>query len=155
MQWPIGSRFHSCRPANPVYHRTIGFRALATQAGQLAAAVGATTIAGEAEDRNTVAALLYYLRDQPTQILARPAPHVPKFDTTRPLTKNARQPIVFVTECASAQRLGAYYATVEKIGEIRPATGPTTSRDYTVFSLSDPRDEITALPPCPLTRASG
>jgi hypothetical protein len=52
-----------------------------------------------------VAALLYYMRDQPLQILAWPSPDVPTFDMTRPLTKEARQPIVFLTECESARRL--------------------------------------------------
>jgi len=129
-----------------VYHRTLGFRALAKEANQFVGATGAPTIAGE--DRKTVAALLYYMREQPLQILAWPSPDVPTFDMTRPLTNEARQPIVFLTECASARRLANYYANVDKIGEIRPATGPTSSRYYTVFRLSGPRGEFTALPPC-------
>jgi hypothetical protein len=92
--------------------------------------------------------LLYYLRGQPVQILAWPSPDVPTFDTTRALTKDARQPIIFVSECPFAKRLKAYYASVEKIGEIRPATGPTTWRNYSVFTLSGPRGELNALPFC-------
>jgi hypothetical protein len=61
-----------------------------------------------------VAALLYYMRDQPLKILAWPSPDVPTFDMTRPLTKEARQPIVFLTECESAKRLAVHYANVEK-----------------------------------------
>jgi hypothetical protein len=93
-----------------------------------------------------VAALLYYMRDQPLQILAWPSPDVPTFDMTRPLTKEARQPIVFLTECESARRLAVHYANVEKIGEIHPARGPTSSRHYTVFRLSGPKGEFAALP---------
>jgi hypothetical protein len=35
---------------------------------------------------------------------------------------------------------------VEKIGEIHPARGPTSSRHYTVFRLSGPKGEFAALP---------
>jgi len=80
-----------------VYQRTLGFRAFANQVGHFVTLVGAKTIAGE--DRRTVAALLYYLRDQPTQILAWPSSDVPTFDMTRPLTKSAQELIIFVTEC--------------------------------------------------------
>jgi 4-amino-4-deoxy-L-arabinose transferase-like glycosyltransferase len=127
-----------------VYQRTLGFRALSNEASQFVEATGAPTIAGE--DRKTVAALLYYMREQPLQILASPSPDVPTFDMTRPLTKEARQPIVFLTECASAKRLAVHYANVEKIGEIHPPTGPTSSRNYTVFRLSGPKGEFTATP---------
>jgi 4-amino-4-deoxy-L-arabinose transferase-like glycosyltransferase len=129
-----------------VYHRTLGFRELANQAGQLVTAADANTIVGE--DRGTVAALLYYLRDRPVQILAWPSPLIPMFDMTRPLTTDARQPTIFVTECPSARRLAAHYAMVDQLGEIRSVTGPTTSRNYTVFRLGAPMGEITALPPC-------
>jgi len=127
-----------------VYQRTLGLRDLATQTGRFAA--GAKAIAGE--DRLTVAALLYYLRNQPTQILAWPAPDIPTFDADRPLTESAPQPIIFVTECPVSKRLAIYYTTVEKIGEIRSSTGPTSSRYYTVFSLSGARGEIMPLPAC-------
>ena len=129
-----------------VYHRTLGFRDLAHQAGQFVTTAGANTIVGE--DRNTVAALLYYLRDRPVQIVSWPSPDVRTFDMTRPLTKDAQPPLIFVTECPSAHRLAAYYAGVEKLGEIRSATGPTSSRSHTVFRLSGPRGEFTALPSC-------
>jgi hypothetical protein len=129
-----------------VYHRTLGFRDLARQAGQLVTTEGANTIVGE--DRNTVAALLYYLRDRPVQIVSWPSPDVRTFDMTRPLTKDAQPPLMFVTECPSAHRPAAYYTNVEKIGEIRSSTGPASSRNHTVFRLSGPRGEFTALPSC-------
>jgi hypothetical protein len=129
-----------------VYHRTLGFRDLAHQTGHFVTTAGANTIVGE--DRNTVAALLYYLRDRPVQIVSWPSPDVRTFDMTRPLTKDAQPPLIFVTECPSAHRLAAYYASVEKLGEIRSATGPASSRSHTVFRLSGPRGEFTALPSC-------
>jgi 4-amino-4-deoxy-L-arabinose transferase-like glycosyltransferase len=129
-----------------IYNRSLGFRALADQAGRFATLVGAKTIVGE--DRRALAALLYYLRNAPQQILAWPSPGVPTFDMTRPLTESAQQPIIFVTECPFLKRLSIHYAAVEKIGEIRPPTGPTSSRYYVVFNLSGPRGELTPLPKC-------
>ena len=41
-----------------IYHRTLGFRELATKVGPFVTAVGANTVAGEGDDRRTVAALL-------------------------------------------------------------------------------------------------
>jgi 4-amino-4-deoxy-L-arabinose transferase-like glycosyltransferase len=127
-----------------VYQRTLGLRDLAAQTARLAAS--AKVIAGE--ERRTVSALLYYLRDGPAQILAWPAPDIPTFDADRPLTKSAPQPIFFVSECSLSKRLADFYTTVDKIGEIRSPTGPTSSRHYTVFALSGARGEITPLPPC-------
>jgi 4-amino-4-deoxy-L-arabinose transferase-like glycosyltransferase len=129
-----------------IYQRTLGFRTLADQAGRFATLVGAKTIVGE--DRRTVAALLYYLRNAPQPILAWPSPDVPMFDMTRPLTESAQQPIILVTECPFLKRLSVYYATFEKIGEIRPPTGPTSSRYYAIFSLSGAKGAITPLPKC-------
>jgi hypothetical protein len=62
--------------------------------------------------------------------------------------KDAQPPLMFVTECPSAHRPAAYYTNVEKIGEIRSSTGPASSRNHTVFRLSGPRGEFTALPSC-------
>jgi hypothetical protein len=102
-----------------VYHRTLGFRDLARQAGQLVTTEGANTIVGE--DRNTVAALLYYLRDRPVQIVSWPSPDVRTFDMTRPLTKDAQPPL---------RRNSLVYRTCLK------------PKPYC------PRGEFTALPPC-------
>jgi Dolichyl-phosphate-mannose-protein mannosyltransferase len=129
-----------------VYQRTLGFRDLAGQASHFANTVGGKTIAGE--ERRTVAALLYYLRDQPLEILAWSAPEIPMFDLTRPLTESARQPIVFVAECPFPNRLAAHYATAEKIGEIRAPTGPTSRRYYAVFYLAGAKGPLTPLSKC-------
>ena len=129
-----------------VYQRTLGFRDLADQASHFANTVRGKTIAGE--ERRTVAALLYYLRDQPMEVLAWPAPEVPMFDITRPLTEASRQPIVFVTECPFQKRLAAHFATAEKIGEIHARTGPTSRRYYAVFYLAGAKGQLTPLPKC-------
>jgi 4-amino-4-deoxy-L-arabinose transferase-like glycosyltransferase len=133
-------------PKSNIYNRTLGFRVLADRAGEYATAAGAKTIVGE--ERRTVAALLYYLRGAPQQILAWPSPDVPLFDMTRPLTESAQQPVMLVTECPFAKRLLAHYATVQKIGEIRAPTGPTSSRYHAVFRLSRPKGMPAQLPKC-------
>src|ERR1700688_2630007 len=61
-----------------IYNRTLGLRALADEVGRFAAQVGANTIVGE--DRRAVAALLYYQRNAPQQILAWPSSTSPSFD---------------------------------------------------------------------------
>jgi Dolichyl-phosphate-mannose-protein mannosyltransferase len=119
-----------------VYQRTFGFRALANKASQFVAATGAPTIAGE--DRKTVAALLYYMRDQRLQILAWPSPDVPTFDMTRPLKKEARHPIVFLTECASARRLDSLCKRRENR---RNSSTYRTDFKQTLHSLSTERPE--------------
>jgi len=129
-----------------IYNRTLGFRFFADRVDRIATRVGANTIAGE--DRRAVAALLYYLRDAPQQILAWPSPDVPMFDMTRPLTESAREPIILVTECPFAKRLLDHYANVDKIDEIHSPTGPTSSRYYAVFSLSGAKGGLSPLPKC-------
>ena len=94
-----------------IYQRTLGFRALADEAGRFATLASAKTIVGE--DRRTVAALLYYLRNGPQQILAWPS-DLPTFDLTRPLTKSAEQPIILITECPFSQRLSLHYTKNRK-----------------------------------------
>jgi hypothetical protein len=129
-----------------VYQRTLGFRDLASQALHYANMIEAKTIAGE--ERRTVAALLYYLRDRPIRIVAWPTRDAPMFDMTRPLTESAEQPILFISECPFPARLAAHYATVTKIGDILTRTGPTSRRYHAVFKLTGARGELAPLPEC-------
>ena len=129
-----------------IYNRTLGFKAFADQVGRFARQIEAKTIAGE--ERRTVAALLYYLRDAPQQIVAWPSPDVPLFDMTRPLTDTAQRPVMLVTECPFPKRLLAHYETAEKIGEIQASTGPTSFRRHTVFSLTNSKGNPAPLPKC-------
>jgi hypothetical protein len=50
--------------------------------------------------------------------------------------------------CPFPKRLAVHYATVEKIGEIHPPTGPNSSRYYAIFSLIGAWGEPTSLPKC-------
>jgi len=129
-----------------IYSRTLGNRALADEVGRFAERVGANTIVGE--DRRTVAALLYYRRNAPEQILAWPSAGIPKFDMTRPLTESARQPILLVTGCPFPKRLAAHYTMVEPLGAIQVSTGPTSSRYHAFFKLVGVKGPLTALTRC-------
>ncbi len=143
MQRPIGSRCHFCRLARLMFTTVL----LDSEISH-AKPASLSQLRAQIRLSATVAALLYYLRDRPVQIVSWPSPDVRTFDTTRPLTKDAQPPLMFVTECPSAHRPAAYYTNVERIGEIRSSTGPASSRNHTVFHLSGPRGEFTALPSC-------
>ncbi len=130
-----------------IYRRTLGSRELGHQAARLAAQVNAKAIVGDG--RHTVATLLYYARHAPQPVLAWPLPPpASQFDMTRPLTETTPQPILFVSECPSPRRLTVHYAEVEKLGDIRAPTGPTSARSYTMFRLEGLRSPPSALRPC-------
>lgn len=128
------------------YHRTLGWRALAEIAGQLAQKTGARTLAGE--DRYGVAALAYYRRDQPEQILQWPSSGPAQFDLTRGLTATAAEPILMITYCTHPERLERFYTNVVPLGRIDTPTGPTSKRSFAAFELSGPREPIGPLAPC-------
>ena len=75
-----------------VYRRTLGWRTLGAEAGRLARQIGARAIVGD--QRDDVASLLYYWRDQPEQVLAWPAGPVPthQFELTKALSDPAPLP---------------------------------------------------------------
>ena len=131
-----------------LYSRTLGWHALADEAGQFARRVGARTII--AERRRDVAALLYYRRQQPEKIVTWRHSHVPldHFEMSRPLDETSPQPLILITECASNARLSTDFATVEPLGSFSVKTGPTSVRTYFAFKLDDRRGPIGALGPC-------
>ncbi len=129
-----------------LYRRTLGWRAFAEGAGQLARKIGAATIAGD--ERNQLGALYYYLRDEPVKILAWPSDASVNFDLTRPLTETAAEPILLVSVCPAPARHLARYAAVEPLGSFTAASGPTSSRTYFAYKLAQPRGPIGPLPAC-------
>jgi 4-amino-4-deoxy-L-arabinose transferase-like glycosyltransferase len=130
------------------YRRTLGWRDLGEQAGRLARQAGARAIVGD--QRDTVASLLYYWRDQPEPVQAWPLFARPEhqFDLTRALSDTTPRPILFVSYCGSSERLAQYFATVEPLDPLRTRTGPTTGRLYHAFRLDRPRRPIGPLGPC-------
>jgi len=125
-----------------LYHATLGWRAFATQSGQLARRIGARSIVGDVHFE--IASLLYYWRDQPEQILSWAEYPTPdnNFDVTRPFSAAAPQPILYVTACLNVMPLSDYFGSVEPLGEIIAPSGPTTTRYFRVYKLSGPRGPI-------------
>jgi len=130
------------------YRRTLGWQSLGEQAGQLARRVGARAIVGD--QRDGVASLLYYWRDQPEPVLAwaagTTAAH--QFELTRGLSDMTPLPILFVSHCSNADRLAAQFAKVEALGTFNTPTGPSSARSYSAFKLDAPRGSIRPLGPC-------
>jgi 4-amino-4-deoxy-L-arabinose transferase-like glycosyltransferase len=132
-----------------VYARTMGWRSLGDEVEKHARAAGARSIA--AEQRDTVASLLYYQRDSGRNVLSWPTSEVANhhFDLTRRLTAAAADPVLFVSPCKATERLARQYRNVEPLGPVQARSGPTTSRDYYIFRLSGPLAEIGPLSSCP------
>jgi 4-amino-4-deoxy-L-arabinose transferase-like glycosyltransferase len=130
------------------YRRTLGWRALGEQAGQLARQVGARSIVGD--QRDEVASLIYYWRDQPEPVFAWPTTGTPtdQFELTRALSDAAPRPILYITHCGDVTRLAAQFTQVEGLGRFETPTGPTSGRPYQAFKLDGPRGTIGPLGPC-------
>jgi 4-amino-4-deoxy-L-arabinose transferase-like glycosyltransferase len=128
---------------NP-YVRTLGWKSYAQTVGALARKLAIPSIA--ADTRGDIAALLYYWRDQPEQILAWPSSDLPNFDLTIGLTAAAREPVLFVSECPFLPRLEMFYAKVTRLGAFYPQDAVV--RPFNAFRLENPRGPIGALMPC-------
>ena len=102
------------------------------------------------DQRDDLASLIYYWRDQPERVLAWPSGNVAthQFEMTRALTGAAPLPILFVSRCDTVQRLSAQFAKVEVLPPLVMATGPTSSRVYYVFKLDSLRGPLRPLGPC-------
>jgi 4-amino-4-deoxy-L-arabinose transferase-like glycosyltransferase len=128
---------------NP-YYATLGWKAYARTAGELARKFSIQTIASD--ERSDVASLLYYWRDQPEQILAWPTADLASFASTHALTPDAPQPILFVTTCPVVERIAKFYATVTPLGVFVPHD--PIARAFHAFRLEDPRGPIGPLESC-------
>jgi 4-amino-4-deoxy-L-arabinose transferase-like glycosyltransferase len=136
-----------------LYQRTLGWRPLGAQAAQLARAAGTPTVA--AEGRGEVAALIYYLRNEPLTALSWSASAVPQhhFELTRALGNSAAEPVLFISFCPHPARLRRYYADVALLASITVDTGPSSTRRYHAFKLDKRRRDIGPLGPCTETAA--
>jgi len=128
------------------YHRTLGWRTLGDMAGRLAQKTGARTLSGE--DRNVVAALAYYWRDRPQQIVQWPSAGPAQFDLTRAMTAGTAEPILMITDCPYPERLARFYDNVVPLGRIDTPTGPTSQRSFFAFELSERSAPLAALASC-------
>jgi len=128
------------------FARTLGWRevAEATRAELArAAADGKPFAAVLSDDRAMTAELLYYLRDEPTPILAWRvgAPH-DHFEMTRPFTASTPAPVLLVR--AGEEEAGpaaASFASVEKIADRVLPAGSNAQRRVSFFALAGYKGE--------------
>jgi 4-amino-4-deoxy-L-arabinose transferase-like glycosyltransferase len=134
-----------------LYQRTLGWRPLGRQAAQLARTAGTPVVA--AEGRGEVAALIYYLRDEPLKALAWPVSEAPQhhFELTRALDNSAAEPVLLITPCPYSARLERYYADVTRLTPIIVSAGPSTKRGYHTYKLDKRRRDIGPPGPCTAT----
>jgi len=122
------------------FARTLGWHDLAqaTQA-ELAKAreAGHPFAAVLSEDRATMAELLYYMRGEPTPVLAwrRGAPH-DHFELTRPVTPATVGPILLVKEGADPSPAAAAFTSATKIADLDLPAGDNARRRVTFYALS-------------------
>jgi 4-amino-4-deoxy-L-arabinose transferase-like glycosyltransferase len=122
------------------FARTLGWRELgeATRAELAKAAAGGKPFTAVlSDDRSLTAELLYYMRDEPTPVLAWRvgAPH-DHFELTRPFTGATPSPVLLVTEGKASGSIGDNFTTVEKVGERTLPAGKNASRHVTFYSLA-------------------
>jgi 4-amino-4-deoxy-L-arabinose transferase-like glycosyltransferase len=131
-----------------IYQRTLGWRTLGDEVARLARANGTPTVA--AEDRAAIAALTYYLRNEPLSVAAwaRSTTAGSQFDLTQALNNSAKEPVLLISGCPSAERLAPFYANVKQLPNLTIRPGPRTERKYAVFTLADRQQPIAPLGPC-------
>lgn len=131
-----------------LYQRTLGWRRLGEETTRLAESIRAGAVA--AETRDAVAAITYYGRESSRPVFVWPISASPKnhYELTRRLSADAPEPILFVTHCSTSDRLAAAYASVQPLGALTVASGPTTQRRYFVFSLADRQGPLGPLARC-------
>ncbi len=123
------------------YARTLGWRALAqaTQA-QLAKARTAGKPYGAVltDDRALTAELLYYMRGEPTPVVAWRAGAKPHdhYELTRPYTGRHADPVLLVSIKPDADHIPAAFTATEKIATQTLAAGLNASRAVTFYALS-------------------
>ncbi len=122
------------------FARTLGWHDLAkaTRAELArAAAAGKPYAAVLSDDRSVTAELLYYMRDEPTPILAwRPgAPH-DHFELTRPFTAATPSPVLLVRADDGVPPAIESFASVEKVADRMLPAGDNEQRHVTFYSLA-------------------
>jgi len=131
-----------------IYHRSLGWRTLGDDVKRLARETSAQSVA--AEGRAELAALTYYLRNEPLSVVSwgRSTKAGSQFDLTQPLTDTTREPVLLFTGCRSVPRVQRYYSNVTTLPDLRVPTGPRSSRNYAVFKMSSRQQPIGPLGRC-------
>jgi hypothetical protein len=120
-----------------VYHRTMGWKAMAQMVGERAQESGAQSVVADRGD--VVPELLYYLRRDNVSVWSYSASGpLNQFDLDRPWTPSAPQPVLFVGDHPLPGNLASAYPAVEVLNPVQAPTGPRSTRDFLVFNLSAP-----------------
>jgi 4-amino-4-deoxy-L-arabinose transferase-like glycosyltransferase len=103
-----------------------------------ARAAGRPYAAVVADTREAMAELLYYMRGEPTPVLAwrrggRPRDH---FELVRPYTPAAGDPVLLVRVDKGPSAIPGEFERAAKIGERQLPAGPQTKRQVTFYALS-------------------
>ena len=122
------------------FARTLGWREVAEATRDelaKAAAAGKPFAAVLSDDRALTAELLYYMRDEPTPVLAwsRGAPH-DHFEMTRPYTASTPSPVLLVRADEGAGSAASSFTTVEKVAERRLPAGKNAERRVNFYALA-------------------
>ena len=131
-----------------IYRRTMAGRSLGEAVGDLARRFETPTVV--AEEHYELSLLLYYMRNERRQAFLWPSGAAPEsyYDVAYVLPNAAPRPILFMSQCPAAARLGQYYERVEPLGRFDPRTGPTSARFYFAFRLDGPRGPVGPLAAC-------
>ncbi len=122
------------------FARTLGWSdvAEATRAELArAAAAGKPYAAVLADDRAVTAELLYYMRNEPTPILAwrAGAPH-DHFELTRPFTSATPSPVLLVRTDDGEGQVVKSFTSVDKVADKMLPAGENAQRHVTFYSLA-------------------
>lgn len=122
------------------FARTLGWHELAeaTQAELAKAqAAGRPFAAVLSDDRSVTAELLYYMRGEPTPVLAwrQGAPH-DHFELTRPFTAATTGPVLLVKQGSEPGSAAEAFATADKIADRDLPAGENARRRVTFYALS-------------------
>ena len=122
------------------FARTLGWREVAEATRDelaKARADGRPFAAVLTDDRAVTSELLYYMRGEPTPVLAwrRGAPH-DHFELTRPFTAATTGPVLLVTLGADHEGPRAAFATSQRVGTRRLPAGENAERQVTFYALS-------------------
>jgi 4-amino-4-deoxy-L-arabinose transferase-like glycosyltransferase len=120
--------------------RTLGWRALAdaTRAELARAKAAGTPYASIITDEREVSAeLLYYMRDEPTPLLAwrsaaAPADH---YELTRPFKPDSPQPTLLVARHKESSPITKWFARAEKLASLQLPAGATAKRAIEFYVL--------------------
>jgi 4-amino-4-deoxy-L-arabinose transferase-like glycosyltransferase len=127
-------------PGGDPLARTMGWKAVAdaTRAEIARAKAAGTPYASVITDARALSAeLLYYMRDEPTPLLAwratpKPADH---YEMTRPFGPASPQPVLLVARRADPTEISRWFDKAELVAEKRLAAGATATRSITFTRL--------------------